>query len=167
MSIQRRLVALTLSLGAAAVVCAQTTSTSSSFSRQFSFLPVGLASTETAQVNIVNLASNSSSGTAASCVGSVSFVNASGAAIGSATSFTIANGETSSVSLPYSGTGGSGARVEIRGVVQLTEGKSPAPCVLQTSLETFDTSTGVTHIVIGSGGATLPAVATASAPMPR
>ncbi|HVN03914.1 MAG TPA: hypothetical protein VMT86_05810 [Bryobacteraceae bacterium] len=152
MSIQRWLAALTLSLGAAAFACAQTTSTSGTFTRQFSFLPVGLASTETAQINIVNLASNASSA-AASCTGSVSFVNASGAAIGSAASFTVATGETSSVTVPYSATGGSGARVLIRGVVQLTETKPSAPCVLQTSLETFDTNTGVTHLLIGSGDA--------------
>ena len=44
-----------------------------------SFGPIGLASSETAQINVVNTAAASSSGTAASCTGSVSFVNASGA----------------------------------------------------------------------------------------
>ena len=157
MSIQRWLFALVLSLGAASALCAQTSVLFSNNVRQFSFLPVGLASSETAQINVVNLASKSSSGTAASCTGTVSFLNASGTTFATGTSFTIATGETSSVTLPYSATGGSGARVLIRGVVLLTESNSPAaPCVLQTSLETFDTSTGVTHLLIGSGDAVRP-----------
>jgi len=157
MSIPRWLAVLTLSLGAAVVMPAQILSTASAPARQFSFLPVGLASSETAQINVVNLASNSASGTAASCTGTVSFLNTSNVTIGPVTSFTIATGETSSVTLPYSATGGSGARVLIRGVVLLTETKSTAaPCVLQTSLETFDTSTGVTHLLIGSGDAVRP-----------
>src|SRR5689334_8458527 len=91
---------------------AQTTTTTNTVTRQFGFGPMGLASTETAQINVVNTAAASSSGTAASCTGGISFVNASGAAIGSATSFTVGTGQISSVTLPFSKLGASGTRSE-------------------------------------------------------
>jgi hypothetical protein len=82
----------------AAAASAQSTNT---FTRDFRFPPVGIASTETIQINVVNNASNSSSGTAASCAGTVTFTNASGAAIGTATSFTVTSGQVFSASLPF------------------------------------------------------------------
>ena len=60
---------------------------------------MGLAPGETVQVNLVNLASASSSGTAASCAGSVSFYNAAGSIIGTATTFTLTSGQITSVEL--------------------------------------------------------------------
>lgn len=153
---------LTLALSTAmaiSVAYAQPVSTTNTFTRNFSYPPVGLASSETVQINVANLASNPSSGTSASCTGSISFVNGSGATIGTATSFTVASGETSSVSLSYSSTGGTGSRIVIRGIVQLTESRpSTAPCSLRTSLETFDATTGVTHLFVSRGGASLTAV---------
>jgi hypothetical protein len=135
---------LLLPLLAAAAAMAQTTTTTTT--RSSTLPPVGLASSETAQVNVVNLAANSASGTAASCAGSISFVNASGATIGSATSFTVTAGQTFSKSLPYSTTAASG-RTVVRGVVSLTTTSgSNAPCSLAITMETFDTSTGVTHV---------------------
>ena len=130
---------------------AQTT-TSSTVTRQFSYPPVGLAATETAQINVVNQAAASSTGTAASCTGSISFVNASGTAIGTATSFTVSTGQIASVALPFNKAGASGTRTEIRGVVSLTmtTGTGAAPCALATSLETYDTSTGATHIFLAN-----------------
>ena len=62
-------------------VFAQGTTTTTSLTRTFNFPPVGIASSETAQINVTNLAPASSGGTAASCAGSVSFTNATGAAI--------------------------------------------------------------------------------------
>lgn len=148
-NIQLGLLALT-----AAFAMAQTTTTSGTVTRQTSTPPIGLASTETAQINVSNLATATSSGTAASCTGSISFVNASGTTIGTATSFTVTSGETSSVTLPYSKSGGSGARTEIRGIISQTEteGSGAAPCSLVSSLETYDSSSSVTHVyyVIGS-----------------
>jgi hypothetical protein len=133
---------------------AQTTTTTTTITQTLNLPPIGLASSETAQINVTNLAANSSNGTAASCTGSISFVNGSGATIGTATSFTVAAGKTDSVTLPYSATSASG-RTEIRGVITLTiTSGMPAPCNLVSSLETYDTSSGVTHaFVAGPSGA--------------
>ena len=133
---------------------AQTTTSTSTVTRSLSYPPIGLASSETAQINVANLATASSSGTAASCTGTVSFLNASGAAIGSASSFTLTSGQASSVSLPYAKAGGSG-RTEVRALITLTETPgSGIPCDLVSSLETYDTGTGVTHVFLsGPGGA--------------
>lgn len=117
----------------------------STFTRDIDFVPVGLAPTETAQINVANIAGNSSSGTAASCSGTISFLDASGNTIGTATSFTVTSGQAFSASLPHSSTGASG-RTLIRGLIQLTfSTSSQAPCALTGSLETFDTASGVTH----------------------
>src|ERR1035438_10736021 len=43
---------------------------------------VGLGTPETAEILVVNLANSSSSGPAASCIGSIAFFNAAGTAIG-------------------------------------------------------------------------------------
>ncbi len=116
------------------------------------FAPIGLATSETAQINLANIASASSSGTAASCTGTISFLDASGNTIGAATSFTVTSGQIFSASLPYWSTGASG-RTVIRGLVQLTESSSSsAPCAVSSSLEIFDTGTGVTHAVITASG---------------
>jgi hypothetical protein len=156
MLFRRFLFALTavFALTAATALAQTTTSSSSTVTRSLTYPPIGLASSETAQINVANLATASSSGTAASCTGTVSFVSASGAAIGTASSFTLTSGQISSVSLPYSKVGGSG-RTEIRGVIALTETPgSGIPCDLVSSLETYDTGTGVTHVFLsGPGGA--------------
>jgi hypothetical protein len=123
------------------------TSTSTTHSR--SFPPVGLATTETLQVNLLNTATASSTGTAASCTGSVSFANAAGTAIGTAAAFTVASGQVVSISLPFSRSGAT-ARAEI--VASVTSTSSSAPCELVTSLEIFDTTTGATHVHIGGPG---------------
>jgi hypothetical protein len=143
---------LLLTCGAVTAGLAQPTTTAAAPARQFTFPPVGLASTETAQINVVNLAANSSRGTAASCTGNLSFLDSSGAAIASATPFTIASGQIFSASLPYSAAGGSSSRVEIRAKVQVTlPSASNAPCGLLSSFETFDTSSGVTHLLVSGG----------------
>lgn len=144
MSLRR--VVLTVA-GCAAGLFAQTTATM--VTRTLSLPPIGVAGSETAQINVVNLASASSSGPAASCTGSISFLNASGTALGSATSFAVAGGQISSASLKAP----SGNRTMIRGVVTINQsmGASAAPCDLQVSMETFDASTGVTHAyMVGS-----------------
>jgi hypothetical protein len=133
-----------LPLLAAVAATGQTTTTTTT--RTSALPPVGLASSETAQVNVVNHAANSTSGTAASCAGSISFVNAAGTTIGSPSSFTVTAGQTFSKALPYSTTAASG-RTVVRGVVSLTTTSgSNAPCSLEITMETFDTTTGVTHV---------------------
>lgn len=124
----------------------------STSTRGFDFAPVGLAPTETVQINVVNVASNSSSGTAASCSGTISFLDATGSTIGTATAFTVTSGQVFSASLPHSSTGASGRSV-IRGLVELTvSSSSQAPCALESSLETFDTTSGVTHLMLAGPG---------------
>src|SRR5580658_2005256 len=129
---------------------AQTTTTSAT--RSFDFPPVGLASSETMQINVANSATASSGGTAASCTGTISFTTSGGTVVGTAASFTVASGEISSATLPFTKTSATGNRVEIVGVVSLTTA-SGTPCALQTSLETFDTDSGDTHVYLaGFGG---------------
>jgi hypothetical protein len=140
---------LLLPLVAAVTAMGQTSTTPTT--RSSSLPPVGLASSETAQVSVVNLANASSSGTAASCTGSISFVNAAGATVGAASTFTVTSGQTFSKPLPYSTTAASG-RTVVRGVVSLTiPATSAPPCSLSIVLETFDTATGVTHVYQPSG----------------
>jgi hypothetical protein len=117
------------------------------------FPPIGLAASETAQVNIVNTASQSIGGTAPSCTGTITFYNASGGVIGAATSFTIGSGQIFSATLPYASTGAAGSRTVVRaqialGVVTIASLQPPPACVLSSSLETWDTATGVTHSLI-------------------
>jgi hypothetical protein len=127
--------------------------------------PVGLAVTETAQVNVVNTAvasslvsgggvpGGSASGgtTGPSCSGSIAFYNSKGAIIGSAATFTVTTGQIFSVALPYSSTAGSGARTVIRAVITnqtpITALGIP-PCDLAYSMEIYDTATGVAHAVV-------------------
>ena len=138
-----------------------------SLTRSYVFLPVGLAPTETAQVNVVNTAQVPATTTTAvsSCTGTISFLNASGAVIGKPTPFTVTAGQVFSASLPYGSAGVTGgARPEIRGEVQVTPTATTttttpptfAPaCSLSYSFETFDTGTGVTHVFIAGAGTTL------------
>ncbi len=137
-----------LALGAMSVgALAQTTTTTTAHPR--SFPPVGLAPTETLQINLLNTAAASSSGAAASCTGSVSFTGPTGTAIGSAKTYTVASNQIVSVSLPFSSAGASG-RTEI--VASFTPTASSAPCALTTTLEVFDTSTGVIHLHLDGAG---------------
>lgn len=130
--------------------------------------PVGLASSETAQVNIVNDATVPASGTvgavpglaavpsAQSCTGSVAFYNASGSMIGAASSFTILSRQVFSVALPYASAGTTGTRTVVRAEIIVTP-LSPIPppsggpsamtipCTLSSSIETYDSATGITH----------------------
>jgi hypothetical protein len=137
----------------AASVYAQSTSTSTTYTRDFNLPAVGVAPTETVQINLVNIATASSTGTAASCTGAASFFNASGAAIGTPSSFTVTSGEIQPISLPFSKVGTGTTRALVRGTVELTGSTtSPTPCALLISLETYDTTTGVTHVLLTNGG---------------
>jgi hypothetical protein len=139
------------SLWAGTALAQHSSGTATPVTQNFNLPVVGLASTETAEINVVNLAPATSSGTAASCTGTIAFYNASGSAIGSATSFTTATGQISTATLPYSDTGASG-RTNIRGVIALTQTPgSGVPCSLAYSVETYDSGTGVTHVHVGGG----------------
>jgi hypothetical protein len=156
-----RRIALTFLVGACAL--AQTTTTTTT-TRDTSIGPVGVGSTETIQINVFNLASNSTSGTAASCAGSVTFNNATGNAIGTSTSFTVTAGQISSVSMPFSKIASTGIRAEVLGVIALTTtSTTEAPCDLHYSLETYDSTTGATHVFISGAG---PAGLVAMGPVP-
>jgi hypothetical protein len=133
--------------------------------------PIGIAGTETVQVILTNTAANpattisvlgaGSTATvpAPSCAGSVSFYNAGGALIGTATAFTLTSGQIEQVSLPYASAGSlvgtAAGRTLIRAVVTLTTTyPSPPPCSLSYSLVTFDTTSGVTHAIVNDSGLT-------------
>ncbi len=133
------------SLGAAVVfsLAAATAQSGATITRTFL---VGLGSTETAQIAVVNLAPAPLSGPVASCVGSIGFFNAAGTAIGTATPFTLGTGQVASVRLPFASAGASGVRALIRGVVTFTRSSgSGVSCTPAATLDTFDSSTGVTN----------------------
>jgi hypothetical protein len=123
--------------------------------RDLAFSPVGLAFSETAQINVANTAVNPASGTAASCTGTISFSNAAGAAAETPVKFTVSAGEIYSTTLTAAKLGVvNGSRAEFVGSVQLTL-TPKTPCSLTISLETFDTTSGVTHVYL-TGPASAP-----------
>ncbi len=139
------LLALAAVLAGSAI--AQTTLTRTS---SYTFPLVGLAPSETIEVNLINLASNPTSGTAASCTGSVSFMNAaSGTIIGGATNFTLAANAVASITPSVTSNVVYAAnRALIRVVLETTTTVPGAPCSLASTLTTFDTATGVTHVLL-------------------
>jgi hypothetical protein len=113
---------------------------------------VGLASSETAQVNVASpgFTGITDAPLPTPCTGTITFYNASGAAMGSPTSFSIDLAQVSSATLPYSditGTTGN-ARATIRARVTANG------CSVTANIETFDTATGVTHVHV-EGNATV------------
>jgi hypothetical protein len=128
----------------------QTTTSTTTRTSTFTFAPVGLGSTETLQVNIANAAANPTTGSAASCTGTVAFLNASGTAIGTAASFTATLGQIASVKLT-SAQAGTGVHGDVRVSITLTL-TSGVPCSPSYSLETYDTSNGATHLYESTAG---------------
>ena len=168
----RRLVLTTLSLAVLTGFSALAqepfaTTTTFSFTRDYSFPPVGIGTTETLRINVVNTAANSST-TPASCTGTITFANASGATIGTATPFTVTSGQIFSADLPFTKGGFTGNRAEVLGTVAVT-GTFPAkaPCSLQISLETFDTSSGVTHVSLSNSSLSAVAMPTPAPAAPK
>jgi hypothetical protein len=154
MSIRRHLLLLTLGLSGIAAVWAQPP-TSTPTARQINFPPVGLAFGETMQVNLFNQAANSNNGTAASCTGTISFLDTTGKEIAkSGGNFTVAAGNVQSMTLIGTAVNTSmGSRAEVRAVVSLNIVHG-TPCSLVQSLEIFDSSSGATHVYL-NGGVTL------------
>ena len=115
--------------------------------------PFGLAKSETAQINLVNTAGPDTHGTAASCTGTVTFYDHTGAPKGRSTNFAIRTAQIFSVKLPFPLIDASGSRTVIRaeiagipvGISVLTPPSLP-PCSLKFSLETYDSITGVTRM---------------------
>jgi hypothetical protein len=139
---------------------AQTTATSSSSIPPLSQLPpVGLAATETAQVNVVNTAPlPPNGGRTPLCNGTIVFY-VGGSIVGPVTAFGVGGYDsrsprTFSVALPYASTGGSGSRIVVLAVITPsiltppTDGSGIPPCALASSLETYDSVTGVTHAFV-------------------
>ncbi|MGB6945730.1 MAG: hypothetical protein WBE37_25255 [Bryobacteraceae bacterium] len=150
-----RLGSLLLTCAFATCAFSQGTTTTGTFTHDYNFPPVGLASSETAQVNILNVAPTSASATstAPACSGTVTFVNASGKTIGTPASFTTTGSAIFSTQLTFSQLGATGTRGEFVASIQLTNSiPAKAPCSLVFSLETFDDSTGATHVYLGSSG---------------
>ncbi|MGA3189616.1 MAG: hypothetical protein ABSF22_21125 [Bryobacteraceae bacterium] len=116
----------------------------------FTFPLVALAPTENIEVNLINLATNPTNGNASSCTGTVTFSTASqGTAIGGATSFTLAADAVASITPSVASnviTAGAN-RVLLKVVVASTTTPS-VPCSLSYALNTFDSTTGVTHVFL-------------------
>ncbi len=112
---------------------------------------VGVAGTETLQVNVINLATLPPNVVAtASCAGTISFANASGAAIGTPVKFSVGPGQIFSAPLPFSKTGYSSRGEILASVQQTVTLPSPSFCTLAISLEVFDTNSGVIHAAIST-----------------
>ena len=134
--------------------------------------PVGLAATETAQVNVINTAPPSpTGGRAPLCTGSIVYY-VGGSIVGAVTGFAVGGyygtPRTFSVALPYASTGAPGSRIVVlvaitpSVVTSATDGSGVPPFALASSLETYDSVTGVTHTFVsgvaaqGSADATRP-----------
>jgi hypothetical protein len=149
MSVRNIFSIIVLAVSGVTAVLAQPPTTTT---RQVSFAPVGVALTETMQVNLLNQATAASNNsTAPSCTGSVSFLDATGKAIaGTGGNFTVASGQTQSLSILGTKANTStttGSRAEVRAVITLNVVHG-TPCSLVDSLETFDSTTGATHVFL-------------------
>ena len=117
---------------------------------------IGMAATESVQVNVTNMAPQSpNGGVETNCSGIILFyytpANSPNSVLPFAhTGFSVAGGQSFSFSVPYSSTNGTGGRQVIRPAINLaitTSGTTPA-CILVSSVETLDSSSGVVHAVI-------------------
>lgn len=139
----------------------QTTAPASTSTFSVYLPPIGLAATETAQVNVVNTAQLPLPEAGPLCSGTIVFYGgADGYSIlGRIAPFQVTFGQMFSAGLPYSATGASGSRTVIRAEITLSPfkvmtdtGIQNTQCSLAASLETFDTVTGVTHAVVSASG---------------
>jgi hypothetical protein len=159
-----------LAAGAGAAFGQSTTSTPIVFSRIVNLPPVGVGSTETLQITVLNayqgltilppvtalpslpglpvlpLLPLPTTTPTITCSGTITLFDTAGTQIGSATSFTAAAGQMASAKFSFGQLASSGPRVEVRGTVV-------SQCSLAYSMETFDTSSGATHLFF-SGSAT-------------
>lgn len=142
--------------------------------------PVGLAATETAQIDITSAAAGYSGFSAGTCDASVTFYGPDGAAIGLPFNFTLGKtAEIYSAALPYIAVGSKASPTPISAQMALTAmpdsvfypASAVLPCVAAFSLKTFDTATGVTHVYMAGqttqDAAGVVAAGPASAPQRR
>lgn len=109
--------------------------------------------TETVQINIANTASNGTT-TTASCAGTITFTVAGAKTQPAPVKFTLTAGEVSSASLPGNSLVTTGQAV-VLGSIQLTQ-MPGMPCSLLSSMETYDTASGVTHVYLANPGSAGP-----------
>lgn len=121
--------------------------------RSRGFAPVGVATSETIQVNVANTAANSANATA-SCSGTISFNVQGSKAQPAAVKFTVTAGEIFSTDLEWANLGVSG-RGEAVASIQSSQ-TAGVPCALSASVETYDTTSGVTHSFQGNPAAASP-----------
>ena len=144
----------------------QTTGTLSDGTIWLQLPPVGLAVSETAQVNVVNTGVPPlTTGVGPYCSGSIVFYDIGGSVLGTLKTFTLEPAQTFSAALPFASANASGPRAVIRASIYIGAFKLPtaagpmvASCWISSSLETYDSATGVTHaIVTGSTALNPPA----------
>ena len=153
----------------------QTTGTLSDGTIWLQLPPVGLAVSETAQVNVVN--TGVTAGVGPYCSGSILFYDIGGSVLGTPTAipggpttptpgtFSLEAAQTFSAALPFASANASGPRAVIRAIIYIgafkvatAAGPMVASCWISASLETYDSATGVTHaIVTGSTALNPPA----------
>ena len=133
------------------------TQSTATVTRNYTFAPVALSSTETVRVIVVNTATaptttSSTTTTAPSCTGKITFLSsASTPPTVSPVSFTIGAGQFAFADLPYAKSGISTSPGEVLGKVESDVSVSAhALCSLGMSLVVMDTTTGATHAVLGS-----------------
>jgi hypothetical protein len=80
-------------------------------------------------------------------VGSVSFLNSIGTAIGPSTPFTVASEMVVSVALPFTKASTGTTRIVVRPQISVTT-TSGTPCNLVYTVETYDSTSGVTHVYL-------------------
>jgi len=143
-----KLCSIILILVSAVIAFGQTTPTSVPNYR-WRLTPIGLAATETIQINVLNTANPTVDGPPTGpCLGSVNFYDADGLSIRQ-TPFSLAGGQVISVKLPYGSTKASGLRTLVGPEVSIATLFSgfvlPGPCALKFSVETYDTLSGTAH----------------------
>jgi hypothetical protein len=152
-----RALVLGISLAGVSLFGQSTGSATTSMSSSPQFPPVGVAPSETLQVNLANIATESgSSNLMPQCSGTLTFYDAGGLVIGDGTSigFSVA-ASILSVPLTYPAIGASGQRAMVRVDIKLApitlptadNPRTPA-CTLLSSLEIYDTATGAIHAVV-------------------
>jgi hypothetical protein len=156
MSLQRLILACALAAGGMiSLVSAQTTTTPIVITRDHVFPPVTLATTETARIIVVNTATApaataSTPSAAPSCTGTMAFTLSSGTSTAPVT-FTVGAGQFAIANMPFTNAGIVTSPGEVVGKVALTTDLSTrTPCNLAMSLEVFDTTSGVGHVVLTS-----------------
>ena len=138
-------------------VFAQTNSFTRTSNYTFPLVAVAVGS-EGIEVNLINLAGNPTNGNPASCTGSVAFDTlATSTVVSGNTDFTLAAGAATSIvpTVAVSNQTAVWMRVLLKVVVTNTT-TSGVPCSLAYTLNTFDLTTGATHVfLVGASPATI------------